>query len=269
MVAGIFLNSVVIISLWKSTQLRKKLCYFMIFILSYFDLAVVVINHPIIIWFSIETFLEIRIELLHSIAVHTSILLGGYSLLALLTLNFERYLALNYPFFHQKSVTKKRVLLSLACICFLNTILTALTLQDLVISYRLKSIIILSNLLFIIFFLTYKIVKIAITKAPTDVQESLRTNRKSKIRGAKILKTFFTCYLAVLCYFICYTPVIIYSSVCIDYWNPNGEMCNVKIGLWITTSAIMNSTFNCLVFFWRNSILRREGMKVIKCCWTS
>ena len=226
MVAGIFLNSVVIISIWKSTQLRKKLCYFMIFLLSCFDLAVVTINHPFVIWMSIAKILEIITELQYSIGVFTTILLSGYSLLALLTLNFERYLALNYPFFHQKSVTKKRVLLSLACICLLNTIFTALTLQDLVISYRLKSIIFLSNLLFIIFFLTYKIVKIAITKAPTDVQEFLGTSRKSKFRGAKVLKKFFTCYLAVLCYFICYTPVIIYSGVCIDNWKPNGEMCN-------------------------------------------
>jgi hypothetical protein len=26
----------------------------------------------------------------------------------------------------------------------------------------------------------------------------------------------------------------------------------------------MNSTFNCLIFFWKNNILRTEGMKVIK-----
>ena len=45
MVAGIFLNSVVLVSLWRSSQLRKKLCYFMILVLSCFDLAVVAIMH--------------------------------------------------------------------------------------------------------------------------------------------------------------------------------------------------------------------------------
>jgi hypothetical protein len=50
MVAGIFLNSVVvIISLWRSSQLRKKLCYFMILVLSCFDLAVITITHPLLI----------------------------------------------------------------------------------------------------------------------------------------------------------------------------------------------------------------------------
>ena len=47
MVAGIFLNSVVIISLCRSRQRRKKLCYFMILVLSCVDLAVVTITHPV------------------------------------------------------------------------------------------------------------------------------------------------------------------------------------------------------------------------------
>ena len=46
--AGIFLNSVVIISLWKSSQLRRKTCYFMILVLSCFDLGVVMVGHPTI-----------------------------------------------------------------------------------------------------------------------------------------------------------------------------------------------------------------------------
>ena len=37
MVTGIILNSVVIISLWRSSQHRKKLCYFTIFVLSCFE----------------------------------------------------------------------------------------------------------------------------------------------------------------------------------------------------------------------------------------
>ena len=39
MISGIFLNSVVIISLRRSSQLRKKTCYFMILVLSCFDLV--------------------------------------------------------------------------------------------------------------------------------------------------------------------------------------------------------------------------------------
>ena len=49
MVAGIILNSVVIISLLRSSQLRKKLCYFTILVLSCGDLAEVTIVQPLLI----------------------------------------------------------------------------------------------------------------------------------------------------------------------------------------------------------------------------
>ena len=44
--AGILLNSVVIICLWKCTQLRRKTCYFLIQVLSCFDLGAIMVGHP-------------------------------------------------------------------------------------------------------------------------------------------------------------------------------------------------------------------------------
>ena len=44
--SGIRLNSLVIVSFWRSVQLRKKLCYFMIMVLSGCDLLVVLTTHP-------------------------------------------------------------------------------------------------------------------------------------------------------------------------------------------------------------------------------
>ena len=48
MTVGVVSNSVVIVSLWRSSQLRKKLRYFMILVLSCFDLAVVAVCHPLV-----------------------------------------------------------------------------------------------------------------------------------------------------------------------------------------------------------------------------
>ena len=56
MIAGIFLNSVVIISLWRS-QIGKKPCYFMIRILSCFDLLVVTVTHPLLLLSTITMYL--------------------------------------------------------------------------------------------------------------------------------------------------------------------------------------------------------------------
>ena len=45
--SGICLNSLVILSFWRSVQLRKKLCYFMIMVLSCCDLLAVLTNNPL------------------------------------------------------------------------------------------------------------------------------------------------------------------------------------------------------------------------------
>ena len=80
MVAGIFLNSVVIISLWRSRQLRKKVCYFMILVLSCVDLAVVTITHPSLIASTIYFSLEEINDILEDIRVSVSFVLCGSSM---------------------------------------------------------------------------------------------------------------------------------------------------------------------------------------------
>ena len=51
--SGVFLNTLVIFCFWKSSQLQKKLCYFMLFVLSCFDIATVITNHPLLLIYSI------------------------------------------------------------------------------------------------------------------------------------------------------------------------------------------------------------------------
>ena len=110
MIAGIVLNSLVINILWKSLQLRKKLCYFMVLVLSSFDLTVVCFTHPVlvlstILW-STETYIA---EEFRMTSAYVSIILEAFSMFALLTLNIERFLSVLFPVFHRKSVTKRRL----------------------------------------------------------------------------------------------------------------------------------------------------------------
>jgi hypothetical protein len=86
--AGIILNSIVIISFLKS-QLRRKICYFMILILACFDLAVATVLHLVVVLESLDPSKKIYI-------------IGGQllilSLAAVLTMTVERYVAMVYPF---------------------------------------------------------------------------------------------------------------------------------------------------------------------------
>ncbi len=269
MVAGIFLNSVVIISLWKSSQLRKKLCYFMILILSCFDLAVVTFIHPVLILSTISWSMKTLHKEITIIWVCAFIPIAVFSMISLLTLNIERFLALTYPFFHQTAVTKKRLVLFQAFWMIIILIFSLLQVyfHDQTISYISITVLVLVLLLLFIY-LNYKIFIIAkskrkddrVTPASTATASGHQEREKRKIN----LKNISTCCLAVACFFICSSPQIICSFMRFTETLAYDRHAWL-FSLWSTTFVAMNSTFNCLIFFWRNSILRREGMKIAKC----
>jgi hypothetical protein len=41
------------------------------------------------------------------------------------------------------------------------------------------------------------------------------------------------------------------------------DNANLAAG-WAKTISIMNCTFNCLIFYWKDKVLRTEGLKVLK-----
>ena len=104
---GLFLNCVVIISIWRSCRLRKKLCYFAIFLLSCVDLSVVVLAHPFLEWVAISKLLLGSYQVKEIIFRKVLFLGQSLSVLLLLTLNVERFLAIKFPLFHRNKVTKK------------------------------------------------------------------------------------------------------------------------------------------------------------------
>ena len=215
MVAGIFLNSVVIISLWRSSQHRKKLCYFTILFLSCFDLAEVTITHSALILSTILWFMHIYYEEMKYTFVYTGILFGGFSMFALLTLTIERFLALTYPFFHQTAVTKRRLIffqtfgmITLVALSPLNAIFYGQK-----IGYMLITVFILS-LLSLLVYLNYKMFIIAKSKrkegrvsGPTSTATSSHQQRK---RRKLNFKNISTCSLAVACFYI---PHVIYETI--------------------------------------------------------
>ena len=266
MVAGIFLNSVVIISLWKSALLRKKLCCFMIFVLSCFDLAVVSITHPFLIASTIYFRLE-GINAMYDLVRHLiCIIFHGLSMFALFTLNVERFLAVTCPFFYQASVTKTRLE------CFQALLSTIFVCLSLLAYFNMKAIVhivvavTLSLLLLFFIHFNYKIRTIAKSKrndkrvVPTNATQVENNYRKKQILN---LRNISTCSLMVGCFFVCSSPQIIHSSLRLAAGMPPYDRQVWLFNIWSNTLITINSTLNCVIFFWRNSILRREGMKII------
>ena len=258
--SGICLNSLVIVTFWRTAQLRKKLCYFMIMVLSCCDLLVVLTNHPltaVIVMFCLTGKINEYHRWLY-ISLSLSNVFVTFSLLALLVMNFDRYLATYYPIFHRTSVTKRRLLTLLAIPIVVEVILALMSINEFVFLHYvfvLISFIIISPPMI---FFNYKLFTIA--------RKSRRNNRISpELKKSFSLKDISSCLLAVACFVALSIPTVIYIGKRMTSKGELYTLDNVHIvSLWAKTISAVNATFNCLIFYWKNKILRTEGMKNIK-----
>ena len=132
--SGVVLNTLVIITISKTTQLRKKLCHFMIMVLSCCDLLTVVTYSSglfcnAIIWITEKNQLLPNLN----IFLHLCTLVAGFSLCTLMVMCIERYLGVYYPIFHKTSVTRRKLLTILAILIILLTTLLIISTNDLLI----------------------------------------------------------------------------------------------------------------------------------------
>jgi hypothetical protein len=269
MIAGTFLNSVVIISLKKSSQLRRKPCYFMILMLCYCDLAVLITSHPALILKTICWYVQISVEEKKKfiLAYVVCMVLACFSVFALVTLSVERFLALKYPFFHQISVTKRRLVICLGSgMIILVSLSPLLYLQgekfrDIVIS------LLVSVLLVVFTYLNYSMLMIVRAKRKEERTccTPARPSRQQRKRLISNFKNISTCSLAIGCFFVCFFPRMMFSALSLTSKTVLGELGHTGLfDKWSCTLVAMNSTFNSLIFFWRHSTLRREGVKILR-----
>ncbi len=258
--SGICLNSVVIVSYWRSVQLRKKLCYFMIMVLSCCDLLAVSTNNPLLaviamLWLTGK--LDINCTWPYICLRLTDIFLG-ISLFALLVMSFDRYLATSYPIFHRTSVTKGRLLTLLGILIIIGVTLAVMSVNDFVISNHVHILIIFILLTPLMLFINYKLFLL--------VKNSHRNNRISPERKKTFSpKTISSCLLVVACFAVLSIPVFFYIGLSINSSGRSFTLDNANLaGIWAETITSMNCTFNCLIFYWKNKALRTDGLKVVK-----
>ena len=257
--SGICLNSLVIVSFWRSVQLRKKLCYFAIMVLSCCDLLVVLTNHPLaalvaMLWLTGKItscprwlFITLRFSFLFIV----------FSFLALLVMNFDRYLSTHYPVFHRTSMTRRKFLSLLA------TLLIAVLAVTLV-SQKNEFLVSHSDGLLICFIFLFPPTLLINYKLFT-VARKMQGNNTVSAEMKFSLRNISSCLLAVVSFVVLSIPVFVYIGLRKSSGDTESTLDGAHLAsLWAKTISSMNSTFNCLIFYWKNTILRTEGMKVIK-----
>ncbi len=259
-VSGICLNSLVILSFWRSAQLRKKSCYLMIMVLSCFDLLACLTSNPLVV---LTTMLALtgKLDVYPSwldISLNLSSLFFCFSLVALLVMSIDRYLGTYYPIFHRTSVTKGKLLTLIAILNIFGLLLELLSVNNYVISGQEHTLICLVTRYLPMLFINYKLFIIA--------RKSRRNNGiSSEMKKTLSLKNISSCLLAAACILVLSIPWSVYIGLGINSKKTTTLSDSVNLAqLWARTFVSMNSTCNCLIFYWKNKILRTEGMKLIK-----
>ena len=257
--SGICLNSLVILSFWRSVQLRKKLCYFMIMLLSCCDLLTVLTNNPLMAFITMS-WLTGKLDA-NATWPYISLRLTNpflcFSIFALLVMNFDRYLAISYPIFHRTSVTKGRLLTLLSILIIIEITLGAMAVNEFI-SFQVHAVILCILVFPAMLLINYKLFQVA------------RKSRKNKRVSPDMKKTFSlkkisSCLLAVACVVVISIPLFLYVGLRINSPKTRHTLDNANLAvLWAITISLMNCTFNCLIFYWKNKVLRTEGLKVLK-----
>ena len=255
--SGVVSNTLVMISFWKSSELQKKLCHFRIMVLSFFDLFAVLTNNLGLLIYLIYWLRE-DYDLLPIWKMYLDFvsIFAGLSFLTLHIMSIERYLGAYHPIFYRKSLTRRRLLTLLAILLSFQVSLNVISRNDAIIPKALNVLIFIIAVFPPLLYLNVKLFKMS--------SEVRRRNAISPEKRTIInLKSISTCLLTVACLVV----VSISSSVYIvlNMTTKSKPSSNAMLSrMWGTTIFTMSCTFNSLIFFWKNKVLRTEGIMILK-----
>ncbi|XP_046839589.1 cannabinoid receptor 1-like [Xenia sp. Carnegie-2017] len=253
---GTVLNVLVIIVFWRSTYLRKKLCYFMIMVLSCCDLLTVLLNNPVLVIIAV-LFIKNKDNIFSQSERITLAIVSitfTSSFLALLVMNIDRYLSVSKPLYHKTNVSKRKLLLLFIALQSINVIIAVLHAEELAYPREINAFIFMVLFLAPMLFINYKLLRLSRKYRKSNVK-----NREKK--ATSTLKQISICLMAFASITVFSIPVLVFNVY--NMFVTEIKSTNV-VELWLRTILTMNSTFNCLIFFWKNKILRTEAFKIVK-----
>ena len=270
-VAGTILNSFVLFIFWKSARLRSKLSSFTIMLLCSIDLGVGTVVNPLFVLKSI-TMLDSP-KCLYIVAYNIVLLFfSGISGCTLLIVNIERYFAIIHPILHRIHFTKRRFLLTWVFFWFLDIVwicsayFRSVAFVAKVIASVILCIIVLTSLFtYVAIYVVARKKMLKRNKVHSNSDQESRRNFMAFLRELKMAKTYVM--VVSLC-FLCYLPTVVVLGIFGNILNHGDKTPDSVVHAldWTTTLVSMNSTLNCLIFFWGNRELRKEGSKILKKC---
>lgn len=273
--SGVLLNSLVIYVFWKTPKLRLKVSYFMLMVLSSMDFCASAIVHPLHVLNSIAEIAG-SAKCSYKMVYQTSaVMLSGVSFLTFFVMNVERFISIVHPFFHLSYVTKPRCFFASSLtwvICTVTGIAPffSLDIQNFVTALSLT---VVSGT----FYIYVRIFMVARKRNPRDRETSVRSDELDNdldhdgrigIQSRKAVSFLHDLQLAKMYLIVVLASLVLNlpNAIVLGMFPERIETLNnvVQVKIWTITLVAINSTMNCLIFFWANKRLRRESWRLYK-----
>ena len=259
----ISLNGISVITIRKSSQLRSKVCYFVILLQSIVDLGVGLLGIPLFIYVLIAPFQKIQNCTVIFLAFRASYLPLGLSVATLSAMTMERYIGVLYPYQYQTKITKKRILSYLCANGLALFLVLIYSLRDPrpLVHYGSGSIF----FFFVFTGFVYTRIYLVIRKLIRDEKRQVRVDDGNQVKRQIIRESrrARSCFLVVICFlfFVLPFPLVPFFLI------PGSFDFRVYFN-WLFTSIIVNSSINSVIFFWTNTMLRKEALNNLRSLWS-
>ena len=259
LLSTIALNGVSVITIRKSSQLRGKVCYFVILLQSIVDLGVAFVGIPLYLYYLLSPFGNVVNCVATTLAFRISYAPFGLSTATLSAMALERYIGVLHPYQYKSKVTKKRILVYVCGHGFLLLFVIAYSYRNrtLMRVYARASVAALFFFTGFVYVRIYRVIRklIRSEKRVVGDDDGVQVNKqiKREVRRAR------SCFLVILCFFIFLLP---YSLTPVLF-NPSSVEFRVYFN-WTYTLAILNSSVNSVIFFWTKTLLRKEAVRILR-----
>lgn len=263
----VLLNGILVFTISRCSQLREKMCCFLVRMQSTVDFAVGFISLPLFTYIRACEITETANCVANFLVETVVYIMYGLSLAIVCLMTCERYMGVLHPIVHRVQLTKRIVWNSVLCIiiglmafsllrlvserfyCTLGTVMTFLQLAVNALAY-VKIFLAGRNNFFL---------------KNNDIEDSSIQNPScEKIRKIQIvrqIKLAKSCALVVFSSFLCFLP----SPIIYLYYSDDVNSVDFRIvHSWSITIGALNSCLNSMIFFWKRPLLRIEALKVVK-----
>ena len=265
---NIFLNIITIHVLKKTTLLPKPLRTLLLS-LAASDVSVGLLVQPLHISTLVSRLNQKRIDCIYYKGLSAVVsFFCTSSLLNVVTISVDRFLAVHLHLRYQELVTHKRVIAAVISIWLFSAIISSSIFWDpFLISSEVIGLVIMTVcfiLIIIVYWRIYIVLKrhkiqmegLQIQEAQQGIQNGDLSNFLNLWKSA--LGTFFVCIVFLICYLPCYILSFLFLA------RPISLISLYEARQYVTTLFFLNSTLKPVIYCWKMGPIRRTLMDIMR-----